>query len=147
MPRRINDQMDVKVAVAASAGIAGAMIGTAIDTATYGRARFVFNFGNGAATTAALSSSIGVWKAGGTAGSATTYSQYASAWLAAVTSGVLSSSKNAMVIDVPTDPSSRWMIISGGSMLSTAIPHSCIVELYNGINRPPTTSAQQLVTV
>jgi hypothetical protein len=147
MPRRINDSMDVKVAVAASAGIVGAIIGTGVDTATYGRARFVFNFNNGAATTAALSSSIGVWKAGGTAGSATTYSQYADAWLAAVTSGVLSSGSKTMVIDVPVDPNSRWMIISGGSMLSTAMPHSCIVELYSGINRPPTTSAQQLVTV
>jgi hypothetical protein len=147
MPKRINDQMDVMVAVAASAGIVGAIIGTAIDTVTYGRARFVFNFGNGAATTASLSASIGVWKAGGTAGSATTYSQYADAWLAAVTSGTLSGTAKTMVIDVPTDPDSRWMIISGGSMLSTAIPHSCIVELYDGINRPPTTSAQQLVTI
>jgi hypothetical protein len=147
MPKRINDQMDVKVAVAASGGQVGAIVGTAIDTVTYGRARFVFNFGNGAATTAALSASIGVWKAGGTAGAATTYSQYADAWLAAVTSGVLSSGSEVMVIDVPTDPDSRWMIISGGSMLSTAIPHSCIVELYDGINRPPTTSAHELVTV
>ena len=147
MPRRLNEQVDVKVAVAASAGIVGAIIGTAVDTATYSRARFVFNFGNGAATTAALSASIGVWKAGGTAGSATTYSQVTSAWLAAVTSGTLSSSKNAMVIDLPIDAGSRWLLVSGGSMLSTAIPHSCIVELYSGINRPPTSSAQQLVTI
>jgi hypothetical protein len=59
----------------------------------------------------------------------------------------LSSTAKTMVIDVPTDPNSRWMVISGGSLLSTALPHSCVVELYNGVQNPPTTSAQQLVTL
>lgn len=147
MPRRLDDKVDVKVAVAASAGQVGALVGTNVDTYGFSRARFIFNFGNGAATTAALSSSIGIWKAAGTAGSATTFSQYASAWLAAVTSGVLSATAKTMVIDVPADPSNRWMKISGGSMLSTALPHSCVVELYNGMNNAPTTSTQQLVTL
>lgn len=144
MAKRLNDIADVKTAVAASAGIVGALVGTKINTTGYSRARFVFNFGNGAATTAALSSGIGIWKA---ATSGATFASIASAVLAAVTSGILSSASATMVIDVPTDASNPWMLVSGGSMLSTAIPHSAIVELYDGINNPPTSSAQQLVTI
>ena len=144
MAKRINDFADVKVAVAASAGIVGALVGTKINATGYSRARFVFSFGNDVATTAALSAGIGVWEA---STSGATYASRATAVLAAVTSGLLSSASVTMVIDMPTSAGTPWLLVSGGSLLSTAIPHACTVTIYDGINRPPTSSAQQLVTI
>ena len=142
--KRINDYMDVKVAVAASAGSVAPMVATKIDGNGFSRARFVFTLGNGAATTAGLSASAGIWTASTSGG---TYTQNASALLAAITSGVISATAVTMVIDLPISTGTRWMQVSAASITSTGVPHSCIVELYNGISNPPTSSAQQLVTV
>jgi len=132
------------VAVAASGGQVGALVGTKVDATGYSRAHFIFNFGNGAATTAALSAGIGPWQA---STSGATYAAIASASLAAVTSGVLSSTSVTLEVDVPISAGTPWLLVSGGSLLSTAVPHSCVVELYNGINRPPTASSTEVVTV
>lgn len=143
--KRLNDLADVKVAVAASAGSVAALVATKVDATGFGRARFIFNVGNGAATTAALSAGIGVWQA---STSGATYAEISGSTMAAVTSGTLSSTSVTMVIDVPTSAGTPWLQVSGGSMLSTGVPHSCVVTLYNGLNRPPTSpSHQQLVTV
>lgn len=142
MPRRLNDSIDVKQAVANSAGQVGAFVGTAIPATGFGRARFVFSFGANAGTSAALSSGLGIYQA---STSGATFALIAGAILAAVSSGVLSA--NVMVIDVPTSSGTPWLKVSGGSMLSTAIAHSAIVELYSGVNRPPVSSAQQVVVV
>lgn len=142
MPRRLNDSIDVKLAVSAS-NTGGALAGAVIDTTGYGRARFIFNFGSGTATTAAVSGNVGIWKA---ATSGATFASIPTAILATVSSGVLSGASPVMVIDMPTDSANPWLKVSG-NISSTAALHSAVVELYSGINRPPTSSAQQLVTI
>jgi hypothetical protein len=142
MPKRLNDFVDVKVAVAPTSS-SGAITGIAIDASSYGRARFVFQFGSGAAEIAALSGNIGIWQAATSGG---TYANISGANLSAVTSGVMSGAKLAMVIDVPVDADTEWLKVSG-NIISSMLFHSAVVELYDGINRPPTTSAQELVTV
>jgi hypothetical protein len=81
---------------------------------------------------------LGVW---GASTSGATFSNITS--MAAVTSGVLSN--NVMVIDVPVTPATPWLKVSGGSVLSTAINASAIVELYASVSRPKTSLAQQVV--
>lgn len=140
MPRRLNDQVVVKPAVALSAGGAPqAIVATKIDTTGFSRARFIF-FMASAATTGSLQTGLGVWKA---ATSGSTYSLITSA--AAVTSGVLSGgANNVIVIDVPTDSANPWLQLSGGTT-STGVVHGAVVELYSGINRPPTQAENQIV--
>ena len=140
--KRRTDVVDLKVAVANSAGQAGAITGTKINATGFSRAMFVFQFGANSGTTAALSSNIGIWQA---STSGATFASVATAVLSAVTSGVLSN--NVMVIDMPISGGTPWLLVSGGSMLSTAIAHSCVVELYNGINRPPVTQTPQQIVV
>lgn len=140
--KQLNDFIDVKPAVPNSSYAVGAVTGTAINTTGFSRARFVFSFGANSGTTAALSTNAGIWKA---STSGATFSSIASATLAAVTSGVLGN--NVMVVDVPTDGDNPWLKVSGMSILSTAINASCVVELYSGVSRPPTSSAQQVVVV
>lgn len=140
MPRRLNEQILAKPAVALSAGGAPqAIVATKINTTGYGRARFIFFMGD-AATTGSLQTGLGVWKA---STSGATYSLITSA--GAVTSGVLSGgANNIIIIDVPTDSANPWMQLSGGTT-STGIVHGAIVELYSGINRPPTQAENQIV--
>jgi hypothetical protein len=140
--KRLNDSVDVKLAVAPNTGPVGGLTGIALDLTGYSRARFTFSFGANSGTTAALSSGIGVYQA---SSSGATFTAIASAALAAVSSGVLGS--NVMVIDVPVSPSYPWQKISGGSILSTAISNSCTVEPYSGYANPPSSSAQQVVVV
>lgn len=142
--KRLNDLVNVKQALENSAWAAGVPVGTVIDTTGFGRARFIFSFGANSGTTAAISS-MGtghIWKA---ATSGDTFTAIDGANLAAVTSGVLGN--DVMVVDVPTDSAKPWMKVSGVSVLSTAINISAVVELYQGVNRPPTSSAQQVVVV
>jgi hypothetical protein len=134
------DVTDLRTAVAPNTGPVGGLTGIAIDGGSFRRARFIFNFAANAGTTAALSAGLGVWNA---ATSGSTFTQVGS--LAAVTSGVLGS--NIMVVDVPVSSASPWMKVSGGSILSTAISNSCVVELYQSISRPPTPTPQQIVTI
>jgi len=142
MARRLNDQVSVKQAVANSNWAVGAVTGTAIDATGYGRARFIFSFGANSGTTAALAASAGIWKASTSGG---TYSEITDTRLAAVTSGVLGS--DMMVIDTATDSANPWLKVSGMSILSTAINANCVVELYSGVDLPPTDYTQQIVTV
>ncbi len=142
MPKLLNDFVDVKLAVSNS-NSGGALAGIAINTTGYARARFIFNFGDGTPTTGAVSGNIGIWKASTSGG---TYASIATAILATVSSGVMSGAAPLMVIDMPTDPANPWLKASG-NISSTALRHEAFVELYDGINRPPTSSAQQLVTI
>ena len=137
-----DDYADIKVAVANSS-TGGALVGTAINTTGYGRARFIFSFGGDVATTATVSGNIGIWKCATSGG---TYTSISSAQLSQVSSGVVSDSTLAMVIDTPTDPDYVWLKVSG-SISSTAMCHSAVVELYNGVSLPPSSSLQELVTV
>lgn len=143
MTKRLNDIAVAKVAVAASAGGALPVVATLIDVTGFGRARFLFNFGNGAATTGALSTGLGIWKA---ATSGATYALITGASAAAVTSGAISVLSPLIVIDVPTDSANPWLQVSG-SFTSTAVPHSATVELYHGVHNPPTAAANQVVLV
>lgn len=142
MPRRLNDSVDVKNAVSNSA-TGGALAGVAVDTTGFGRARFVFTFNDGSATTAAVSGNIGIWEA---STSGATFTAIGSATLATVSSGAVSGQSLVAVIDIPTDPSNPWMKVSG-NISSTSMRHNAVVELYSGISRPPTSSAQQIVTL
>lgn len=142
MTKRLNDIMNVTQALENSAWAPGGVAGTKVNATGYGRARFVFSFGANGGTTAALSAGLGVWQA---STSGATFAAIANGSLAAVSSGVLS--KNVMVIDVPVAPATPWLLVSGGSVLSTAINASAIVELYQSPNRPQTTLAQQVVVL
>jgi len=140
MAKRLNDFVVAKRAVANSAGGAPLPIAaTKIDGTGFGRARFIFQMGSGAST-ASLSTGLGVWQA---ATSGATYALVASA--AAVTSGVLSGgANNLVVIDVPINSAAPWLQLSG-SMAETGGTYSGIVELYDGINRPPTQAENQII--
>jgi hypothetical protein len=139
---KLHEQADVKVAIAASVA-STAIVATKVDTTGYSRARFVFTLGGTAGIGALSASQLKVWKAN-TSGA--TYTSVASAELGAITSGVLSAGAVAAVIDLPTDPSNPWLQISG-SLANSNVYHAAVVELYNGINKPPTSSANQIVTI
>lgn len=140
MARRLNEKVSVKQAVANSNWAVAPVVGTAIDTTGFSRARFIFSFGANGGTTAALNASAGIWKA---STSGATFSEITATRLAAVTSGVLGS--DLMVIDTATDSANPWLKVSGMSILSTAINANVIVELYGGVNLPPTDYTQQIV--
>ena len=145
MPRRLNDQIVARQAVAVSGGANAGLpiVGTKIDGTGFARARFIFQLGN-AATTGSLSTGLGVWQA---STSGATFALIAGASAAAITSGLLSgSNNNIVVIDVPVGSANPWLQLSG-SINQTGVAHSAIVELYNGINRPPTSSEIQVVVV
>jgi hypothetical protein len=146
MPKRLNDQVVAKPAVAVSAGstaAALAVVATKVNGTGFSRARFIFNMGN-AGSTASLSAGLGVWQA---ATSGATYALITGASGAAVTSGVLSGGLgNIVVIDVPIDGANPWLQMSG-SFVSATPAHGAIVELYDSINRPPTTAENQVVVV
>ena len=140
--KHLEDYADVKVAIGAS--VASATItATKVDTTGFSRARFIFTLGGTAGVGALSADQLKVWKAN-TSGA--TYTSVASAVLGAITSGVLSAGAVAAVIDVPTDASNPWLQISG-SLAASNLYHSAVVELYNGISNPPTSSANQIVTV
>jgi hypothetical protein len=139
---KLHEQADVKVAVAASV-TSTAIVGTKIDTTGYSRARFIFTLGGTAGIGALSADQAKVWKAS-TSGAA--YSSVASAVLGAITSGVLSAAAVTAVIDLPTDPSNPWLQISG-SLAASNLYHAAVVELYGGINLPPTASTNQIVTI
>jgi hypothetical protein len=144
MPKRLNDQVEVRTAVAASGGASLVeLAATKIDATGFSRARFIFNFGNGGATTGSLSTGLGVWQA---ATSGATFARIAGASAVAVTSGAISGLSPVVVIDVPTVADTPWLQLSGSLPLSN-VPHAGVVELYDGVNRPPSSGAQQLVTV
>ena len=140
--QRINDFADVKQAVENSSWGVAAVAGTKIDGTGFSRARFVFSFGANGGTSAALSTGAGVWEA---STSGATFTSINGGSMVAVTSGVLS--KNVMVIDTVIGSASPWLLVSNMSILSTAINMSCVVELYRGVGRPPSSSAQQLVVI
>ena len=140
MPRRLNDSIVAKEAIANSTGpAAAALVGTAVDATGFSRARFVFHFGaNG--SSASVSTGLGVWQA---ATSGATFALITSA--NAITSGVLSAgAQNIVIIDVPTSSGTPWLKASG-SIVQAGTPHGAIVELYGAINRPPTSVAVQVV--
>jgi hypothetical protein len=144
MSQRISDVTQLKQAIANSAGAVGALVATAVDGTGFSRARFIFSFGN-VAGTGALSAGIGVYEA---STSGATFTAIASGSMAAVSSGVISAgTNNVMSVDVPIKATKPWLKVSGGSMLSAAVTNSCVVELYNSVNYPPTRAEQQVVVV
>ena len=140
MPRRLNEKIAVKQAVSNSNWAVGAVTGQVVDTTGFGRARFIFSFGANGGTTAALNASAAIWKA---STSGATFAEITATRLAAVTSGVLGN--DLMVIDTVTDSANPWLRVSGMSILSTAINANVVVELYNGVNLPPTDYTQQII--
>ena len=142
--QKLVDQIDTKIAVANSVGAIGALVATKVDATGYGRARFVFNFGNGAATTASVSSSIGIWAA---TTSGATYTQISGTSAAAVSSGLISATNIIIAIDVAVPPLSPWLQVSGGGIGSTAINNSATVDLYRQVYRPDVAGYQQVISV
>ena len=138
----------VKLAVANSTTSA-ALVGTAVDAAGYGRAKFIFTFGTPLTTAGSIvkGSSVGIWCAAGSASSvagAGTYASVPSAFLAAGTTGVLSNA--VAVLDIAIPAGSHWLIVSG-SLDSTNVPLNATVELYETVVRPPTHAAPVPVIV
>ena len=145
MPRRLNEQVVAKQAVAVSAGVNAGLplVGTKIDGAGFSRARFIFQMAN-VATTASLVTGLGVYNA---STSGATFTLITGASAAAVTSGALSAgANNIVVIDVPIASASPWLQMSG-SIGQPGAAHSAIVELYSGVYRPPTSAELQVVVV
>jgi hypothetical protein len=140
MSLRLNDHIVAKQAVAVSAGGGpNPIVATKVDGTGFSRARFVFNM-NPAGTTGSLQTGLGVWKAATSGG---TYAQVASA--AAITSGVISgAAQPIVVIDVPIDSANPWLQMSG-SFLNSGPAHGAVVELYKGVNRPPTQAELQVI--
>lgn len=140
MPKRLNDQVVARQAVANSnAGAPSPIVATKIDATGFSRARFVFQMGSGE-TTGSLVNGLGVWQAATSGGA---YDQIASA--AAITSGGISGNANPIVvIDVPVNSAKPWLQMSG-SFGQTGVNHSAVVELYDGVNRPPTQSENQVI--
>ena len=144
MAKRLNDQVKTLQGYTNSAGAVGPWVGDVITGTGYSRARFIFSFSTGGLT-GSLSAGLAVWEAAASGG---TYALMTGASLGAKTSGVLSGgANNICIIDVPIKESSRWLKVSGGSILSTAVAHSCVVELYDGITRPPTHTHLEMVTI
>jgi hypothetical protein len=139
---RLNDRVDVKAVIANSVS-STTLVSSKIDTTGFGRARFIFSFGGTAGIGRVDANAINIWKASTSGG---TYSSIASATLAAISSGVLSAGQAVAVIDLLTDSANPWLQVSG-SVTSSNLHHSAVVELYSGINLPPTSSANQVVTV
>ena len=140
--RHLEDYVDVKVAVAGSS-TSTTLVATKVNSTGFSRARFVFSLGGNAEIGAVAASSVGIWKAATSGG---TYQSIGGAFLAAITSGLITSAGCVAVIDVPTDGDYPWLEVSG-SLTSSMMFHSAIVELYNGASLPPTSSANQVVTV
>ena len=146
--KRGPDKGTVKLAVANST-TSGALVGTAVDAAGYGRAKFVFTFGTPETTAGSIvkGSSVGIWCAAGSASSvagATTYASVPSAFLAAGTTGVLSNA--VAVLDIAIPAGSHWLLVSG-TLDSTNVPHNATVELYQKVVGPPTHSSPAPVIV
>ena len=133
---------DPKIAVAIS-NTGAALVATAIDTTGFSRARFIFTYNTGAATTATISGDIGIYKA---TTSGATFSLIAGSVQAQVSSGVVSGASVINIVDVPTDSAYEWLKVSG-SLSQTAMYHTAVVELYNGISHPATSTANEVVTV
>lgn len=142
MAYQLDDLTNVKVAIVNSV-TSTTLVATAVDTVGFNRARFVFTLGGVAEIGAVSGSAVKIWKASASGG---TYTSIASAELAAITSGQITAAGCVAVIDVPTDPTYHWLKVSG-SLTSSNMYHSAICELYNGHALPPTSSAQQIVTV
>ena len=144
MAKKAYEIDDIQQAVSASNSL-GLIKGNKINGTGYGRARFIFSFNLGTATTGSLSAGGYVYKAATSSG---TYSQVSGTSVAAVSAGVMSSATPIIEIDVPIDPTKPWMQLSSFSIVTTGLYHSVIVQLYKGINRPGTSdSVQQTVTI
>lgn len=145
MTKRIVDKLVTKDAVAVSAGANAGIpiVGVKIDGTGFSRARFTFKLGAGA-TTASLVTGLGVWNA---STSGATFALITGASAAAITSGLLSGGANNIVeIDVPIAAANPWLQLSG-SIGQTGAAHTAQVDLYSGVNLPPTTASQQVVVV
>lgn len=125
----------------APAVTSGALTGIAVNATGYTRARFTFHFGENT-NTAALTAGAGVWQA---SSSGATYSSKPTAVLAAVSSGLLGST--IMVVDTAVDQAYPWLKISAATITLGTIGVSATSILYNGINKPPTHTEQQIIVV
>lgn len=135
---------DIKQAVSCSNTL-GLIKGVEIDASGYGRARFIFSFNNGTATTGSIRAGGGVWHAAATGG---TFTERTGTSMAAITSGTLSDATPIVEIDVPIAPGYPFLQLSSYSILSTGVEHSVIVQLYRGIDVPDSTdSVQENITI
>ncbi len=141
MTTKLDDRQSPVIAVKNS-NTSGALVGTVVDARLAGRCRFVFTFGSNAGGASINASSIAIWQAATSGG---TFSAIAGAYFAAASSGVISD--NVAVLDTVVNPSYPWLEISG-AIANSSIYISAVAERYNGnALLPPTTGAQQVVTV
>ena len=136
---------DIRQAVSASL-TSSLMVGVAVNTTGYNRARFIFSLCNsgdgGIGTLAATGTIMKCATSGGT------YSSAGATSVGAITSGVMSSANTIVEIDVPTEASYPWLKMSSFSLAGTAIYHSVICQLYNGIHKADASrGVNQTVTI
>ena len=144
--KRQPDRSVVKQAVSNSSTNA-ALVGLAIDSTGYSRAKFVFHFASAVDTASIRASSLGIWAAGIAAQSvisATTYAAIPGAYLAVASGPEIS--QHALVLDVAIPAGKQFLKVSG-TITSTYVTHSATVELYQPLNAPPTHGSPQPVIV
>lgn len=141
MTTKLDDRQSPVIAVK-NQSTSGALTGTVVDATGCGRVRFVFTFGSNAGGASINASSIGIWQASTSGG---TFAAIANAYFAAASSGVISD--NVAVLDTIVSPSYPWLKISG-AVANSSIYLNAVAERYGGTELlPPTTGAQQVVTV
>lgn len=126
------------VAVAPNTTTSGALDPIAINATGWGRAKFIFALGEGAAD-AKLDAKV--WEA---SSSGATYTSIASAELVQVSTGA--GSNLSAVLEVAVDQSYPWLKVSG-ALTSSTWPHAVVVVLAQPDTMPPTAITQQIVSV
>ncbi len=141
MTKRLNDMINAAVAVKNMLS-SSAVTGVKIDGTGYSRARFVFSFASDGTNTGSLMTGAGIWQA---ATSGATFTSIGSAKLAACTTGAID--QTVHVIDIPITPTTPWLLVSNLSIMTSNAILGVIVELYQGMNRPPVSTATQVVVL
>ena len=140
--KKFEDYCDVKLAIAPTASVSGALTSRYIDATAWNRATFIFSFGTPATTVSAASvvAGLGVWQA---SSSGETWTRVTGASFGAISSGIGSNAQH--VIDVRVDPSYPALIVSG-ALTSSTWPLSVSCVLSEPQSKPPTASCYQVVS-
>src|SRR5512146_1279958 len=132
-----SDYADIRPAVYANSGSSDANhdnMAVEIDATGYRRAMFVFSFGVPTAS-GSISTGLGIWRSNSSGSDV--LERVTSASFPAI--GSASASKHVFVIDVAVNQDYPYLKVSGLSVISSSCPNACIVELYNGMDKPPST--------
>lgn len=139
MTYKLDDRVNTLIAMPNSI-TSGALVATKVNATGYGRARFMFTFGQPLAN--ASLGAAGIWQATTSGGP---FTLIAGASLAGISSGAISD--QVAILDTIVTSATPWLQISG-TISTSNIYSSAVVELYSGTRlNAPTSSAQQVVQV